>query len=93
MNSDHSDFIRLRSLLVSNMQDLREVTNEFLYENYRSIKLANGYSGGNNFNESGSVSNSIYETEKDRQLREKEEEIKRMQEMLKKLQQGAEIKS
>lgn len=34
-NSDHSDFIKLRTMLVSYMQDLREVTNELLYENFR----------------------------------------------------------
>ena len=82
-------------MVIGHMQDLREVTNELLYENYRSARLANGLNGYNNFNDSGSVSNSIYETEKDRQLREKEaleEEIKRMQEMLKKLQSENELK-
>ena len=92
MDSNHSDFLHLRSMVIGHMQDLREVTNELLYENFRSARLANGLNGYNNFNDSGSVSNSIYETDKDRQLREKEEEIKRMQEMLKKLQSENELK-
>lgn len=83
-------------MVIGHMQDLREVTNELLYENYRSARLANGPNGYSNFNDSGSVSNSIHESEKDRQLedrlREKEEEIKRMQEMLKKLQSENELK-
>ena len=98
MDPAHSDFLKLRSMLISNLQDLKEVTNELLYENYRSVRLANGMNGLNNctnFNDSGSISNSIHisEDEKDRQLREKEEELKKMQEMLKRLQAESEMKS
>lgn len=31
----HSDFVKLRSMLVANMEDMREVTNDLHYENYR----------------------------------------------------------
>ncbi|KAJ2960122.1 hypothetical protein NQZ79_g4532 [Umbelopsis isabellina] len=41
-NPDHSDFAKLRSaLLSSHLQDLKEITHDFLYENYRTEKLSN----------------------------------------------------
>lgn len=40
-NPQHSDFARLRSaLLSSHLQDLKEITHDFLYENYRTEKLS-----------------------------------------------------
>jgi len=40
-NPDHCDFISLRNLLIrTHMQDLKDVTNNTLYENYRCDKLA-----------------------------------------------------
>lgn len=40
-NPDHCDFIFLRNLLIrTHMQDLKDVTNNELYENYRYQKLA-----------------------------------------------------
>ena len=40
-NPDHCDFIFLRNLLIrTHMQDLKDVTNNELYENYRCQKLA-----------------------------------------------------
>lgn len=41
-NPDHTDYVKLRSMLVSHMQDLREVTHDIHYENYRSQRLAAG---------------------------------------------------
>ncbi|KAK9236161.1 Septin-domain-containing protein [Lipomyces kononenkoae] len=39
-NLDHCDFVKLRDMLVKNyMEELKEYTNEILYENYRSAKL------------------------------------------------------
>ncbi|KAK9388112.1 Septin-domain-containing protein [Lipomyces mesembrius] len=39
-NEDHCDFLKLRAMLVKNyMEELKEYTNEILYENYRSAKL------------------------------------------------------
>lgn len=38
-NIEHNDFIKLRSMLITHMQDLQEVTHEIHYENYRSEKL------------------------------------------------------
>lgn len=98
-NPDHSDFVKLRSMLVSHMQDLREVTNELHYENYRSMRLATGYQLGNVSTLSGSnfstpnASSSHLEDDRDRMLREKEQELKRMQEMLAQMQQQMKIKT
>lgn len=40
-NPDHCDFIFLRNLLIrTHMQDLKDVTNNVLYENFRCNKLA-----------------------------------------------------
>ena len=45
-NLDHCDFIPLRNMLVrTHLQDLKDVTNDVHYENYRCTKLA-GVAGG-----------------------------------------------
>ncbi|KAK9455690.1 Septin-domain-containing protein [Dipodascopsis uninucleata] len=42
-NPDHSDFSALRSaLLVSHLADLKEITHDDLYENYRTERLSKG---------------------------------------------------
>ncbi|KAG0431998.1 hypothetical protein HPB47_021312 [Ixodes persulcatus] len=81
-NPEHGDFIKLRTML---MCDLQEVTQELHYENYRSERLA------------GKAPPTAKKpvvplpeeklTEKDKILQEKEAELKRMQEMLKKMQE------
>ena len=39
-NEDHCDFVKLRQMLIrTHMEELKEHTNNFLYENYRSEKL------------------------------------------------------
>jgi septin 7 len=39
-NEDHCDFVKLRQMLVrTHMEELRENTNDHLYENYRTEKL------------------------------------------------------
>lgn len=92
-NPEHSDFVKLRSMLVLHMQDLREVTNDLHYENYRSQRLSGVISpkfvdsirGIDNVSMiSGSEFN---ESEKDRMLMEKEAELRKMQEMLHKMQE------
>ncbi|XP_077996112.1 septin-2B-like [Glandiceps talaboti] len=86
-NPDHCDFIKLRSMLITHMQDLQEVTQDVHYENFRSEKLAKG--GGKPFKPKMKREDSIDTkmSEKDRILLEKEAELKRMQEMLAKMQQ------
>ncbi|KAF9173913.1 hypothetical protein BGX21_008260 [Mortierella sp. AD011] len=40
-NSEHCDFAKLRfALLSSHLQDLKEITHDYLYENYRTEKLS-----------------------------------------------------
>ncbi|XP_014207884.1 septin-1 [Copidosoma floridanum] len=80
-NPDHCDFIKLRTMLITHMQDLQEVTQEVHYENYRSERLAKGAPVPPRRqtiveNDKTSIS------EKDRILQEKEAELRRMQEML-----------
>ncbi|KAI0983510.1 hypothetical protein GJ496_007965 [Pomphorhynchus laevis] len=38
-NSEHCDFVLLRAMLTTHMQDLQEITHEVHYEQYRSEKL------------------------------------------------------
>lgn len=74
-NPDHCDFIKLRTMLITHMQDLQEVTQDVHYENFRSERLAR-QKRASAVTEDGALS------EKDRILQEKEAELKRMQEML-----------
>lgn len=83
-NPNHSDFVKLKSLLVTHLQDLREVTAEVHYENYRAINLVKKITPStqvdldmlDNFSKGA-----------DRRLLEKEAELKRMQQELQILQQ------
>uniref|UniRef100_A0A8C7MHC7 Zgc:63587 n=1 Tax=Oncorhynchus kisutch TaxID=8019 RepID=A0A8C7MHC7_ONCKI len=38
-NPEHNDFLKLRTMLVTHMQDLQEVTQDLHYENFRSERL------------------------------------------------------
>ncbi|XP_033223312.1 septin-1 isoform X1 [Belonocnema kinseyi] len=82
-NPDHCDFIKLRTMLITHMQDLQEVTQEVHYENYRSERLAKGAPVPPR-RQTSIVENekSGAGSEKDRILQEKEAELRRMQEML-----------
>ncbi len=84
-NPEHSDFVKLRSMLVTHMQDLREVTQDVHYENYRSQRLAGKIAPPTDMKDNVSVSGD--DAEKDRILQEKEAELKRMQEMIAKMQE------
>ena len=44
-NPEHCDFVKLRSMLITHMQDLQEVTHDVHYENFRSEQLARGARG------------------------------------------------
>ncbi|SPP77811.1 blast:Septin-1 [Drosophila guanche] len=92
-NPDHCDFIKLRTMLITHMQDLQEVTQEVHYENYRSDRLAKGIKvkengikqeRDNNVNAQAQANNAL--SEKDRILQEKEAELARMTEMLAQMQ-------
>jgi len=77
-NSDHCDFIKLRTMLITHMQDLQEVTHETHYENYRSEKLQP---------RKQLRTNEIDTDEQQKKLiKEKDDELRRMQDMLAKMQ-------
>jgi septin 2 len=72
-NSDHCDFLKLRTMLITHMQDLQEVTDEIHYENYRSEKLQ--------------LKKFLDHDEKQKKIiQEKDNELRRMQDMLAKMQ-------
>lgn len=79
-NPTHCDFVKLRTMLITHMQDLQEVTHDVHYENYRSQKLAKPSSAGGS-NQALRRPPPILD-EKDKQLQEKEAELRRMQEMV-----------
>jgi len=78
-NPAHCDFIKLRTMLITHMQDLQEVTHDVHYENFRSQRLSKG----------GPPSTKIAAVAQDSEtlLAEKDQELKRMQEMLAKMQE------
>lgn len=81
-NPEHCDFIKLRTMLITHMQDLQEVTQEVHYENYRSERLAKGIPAPVPKRTTSLEDKAGAMNEKDRMLQEKEAELKRMQEML-----------
>ncbi|XP_062242548.1 septin 4b isoform X2 [Platichthys flesus] len=98
-NSAHCDFVKLRNMLVrSHMQDLKDVTRETHYENYRAqciqsmtrmvVKERNRNKltreSGTDFPIPALTGGMDSETEK--LIREKDEELRRMQEMLLRIQ-------
>jgi septin 2 len=88
-NIEHNDFVKLRTMLITHMQDLQEVTHEIHYENYRSEKLGPQPFKKNNHSVKDSVTNGAGEIvilDHDKMLKEKEEELRKMQEMVAKMQ-------
>ncbi|XP_031556865.1 septin-2-like [Actinia tenebrosa] len=94
-NPDHCDFVMLRNFLVrTHMQDLKDVTQDIHYENYRAERLSRetgtpvGYKKVQDMKRKSGTYDSIDATmsEKDKMLREKELELKRMQAMLAQMQ-------
>ncbi|XP_050412563.1 septin-2B [Patella vulgata] len=80
-NPEHCDFIKLRTMLITHMQDLQEVTQEIHYENYRAQKIEKG-------EPVKKPRGTLTQTDSDREkeLRDKDAEIQRMQQMLAKMQ-------
>lgn len=85
-NPDHCDFIKLRTMLIQQLQDLQEVTQDVHYENYRSERLAKGVAV--NRKTAGAANPAVPPemNEKERILQEKEAELRRMQQMLAQMQ-------
>ncbi|XP_066261459.1 septin-2 isoform X2 [Euwallacea similis] len=89
-NPKHSDFIKLRTMLIStHMQDLKDVTEDVHYENFRAQCISqisqHARERGKLKRDSAPYESDITET--DRLLFQKDEEIRRMQEMLNQMQE------
>ncbi|KAI9363302.1 Septin-domain-containing protein [Pilaira anomala] len=81
-NPKHSDFGRLRSaLLSSHLQDLKEITHDFLYENYRTEKLSRTVNGGDQENASINPEDMASQSVrlKEEQLRKEEEKLREIE--------------
>ncbi|KAG0418209.1 hypothetical protein HPB47_005047 [Ixodes persulcatus] len=92
-NPKHSDFLKLRTFLIStHMQDLKEVTRDVHYENYRAQyihKISQQAARERGKQGRDPVTATTYDgiSEADRLLQMKDEEIRRMQEMLSQMQE------
>uniref|UniRef100_A0A6Q2YGD9 Septin n=1 Tax=Esox lucius TaxID=8010 RepID=A0A6Q2YGD9_ESOLU len=94
-NPEHNDFLKLRTMLITHMQDLQEVTQDLHYENFRSERLKRGgrlSSHGYILPLSPAKGPEPEEMDKDMILQEKEAELRRMQEMITKMQAQMQIK-
>nr|XP_042701643.1 septin-4 isoform X6 [Chrysemys picta bellii] len=98
-NPAHCDFVKLRTMLVkTHMQDLKDVTRETHYENYRAqciqsmTRMVVKERNRNKLTrESGTdfpipAIPAVPDSETEKLIREKDEELRRMQEMLQKIQ-------
>ncbi|KAM9812725.1 septin 4b isoform 2-T2 [Syngnathus typhle] len=98
-NSAHCDFVKLRNMLVrSHMQDLKDVTRETHYENYRAHCIQNmtrmvvkERNRNKLTRESGTdfpipAVGDVTDSQTEKLIREKDEELRRMQEMLQRIQ-------
>ncbi|XP_069390041.1 septin 4b isoform X2 [Paralichthys olivaceus] len=98
-NSAHCDFVKLRNMLVrTHMQDLKDVTRETHYENYRAqciqsmTRMVVKERNRNKLTrESGTdfplpAVSGVADSETEKLIREKDEELRRMQEMLQRIQ-------
>ncbi|CAL1532258.1 unnamed protein product [Lymnaea stagnalis] len=90
-NPSHCDFVRLRQMLIStHMQDLKDVTSDVHYENYRAMHIRTQMGSaqkerGKLKRDSAPNFEAISDTEK--LLEQKDAEIQRMQQMLAKMQE------
>uniref|UniRef100_A0A3Q3GUK5 Septin n=1 Tax=Kryptolebias marmoratus TaxID=37003 RepID=A0A3Q3GUK5_KRYMA len=80
-NSDHCDFTILRDMLIrTHMQDLKDVTNNVHYENYRSRKLAAvTYNGVDNNKAKGQLSTKSPLAQMEEERREHVAKMKKME--------------
>ncbi|KAG3283372.1 SEPT7-like, partial [Ictidomys tridecemlineatus] len=89
-NGEHCDFIILRNMLIrTHMQDLKDVTNNVQYENYRSRKLAAvTYNGVHNNKNKGQLTKSpLAQMEEERRAH-----VAKMKKMEMKMEQVFEMK-
>ncbi|XP_005452724.1 septin-5 isoform X1 [Oreochromis niloticus] len=100
-NPAHSDFLLLRNMLVrTHMQDLKDVTREIHYENYRAqciqnmtrmVVLERKRSLREKYRDVSEADFplplAVADTEKERLIYEKDEELRKMQEVLERIQE------
>lgn len=92
---EHSDFIKLRTFIIStHMQDLKDTTQDVHYENFRAQCISqisqNALRERGKLKRDSITSTNGFEpsiTETDRLLLQKDEEIRRMQDMLTQMQE------
>jgi len=83
-NPRHSDFLAIRSaLLHSHLADLKEITHDFLYENYRTEKLSKSVEGGAAANQDSSMNPEDLASQS---VRLKEEQLRREEEKLREIE-------
>jgi cell division control protein 11 len=84
-NPRHSDFLAIRSaLLHSHLADLKEITHDFLYENYRTEKLSKSV---NDATSAGDNSESLDpQSLASQSVRLKEEQLRREEEKLREIE-------
>ena len=81
-NPDHCDFIRLKdAILGSHLNDLKEITHDFLYENYRTEKLSRGMP-----NEYAPDASLASEDLANQSMRLKEDQLRREEEKLREIE-------
>uniref|UniRef100_UPI00358EFF7C septin-7 isoform X2 n=1 Tax=Myxine glutinosa TaxID=7769 RepID=UPI00358EFF7C len=95
-NGEHCDFTILRNMLIrTHMQDLKDVTNNVHYENYRSRKLAAVTCNGDNSKAKSTVSKSVSSEGKSpltQMEEEKREHVAKMKKMETEMEQVFEMK-
>jgi len=93
-NPNHCDFIKLRTMLITFMQDLKEVTQDFHYENYRAQRMSTPTKGSPVAERKSKTASRVGASDepdsaiqdKDEMLKQKEQELQRMAEMIAKMQ-------
>ncbi|XP_047495683.1 septin-4-like isoform X1 [Penaeus chinensis] len=90
-NPAHCDFVKLRTMLIStHMQDMKEVTQDIHYENFRAQCISQMQQVAlkeRNKLKRESAANFDTVGDTDKLLQQKDEEIRRMQEMLSQMQE------
>lgn len=89
-NPRHSDFLAIRSaLLHSHLADLKEITHDFLYENYRTEKLSRAVSSPNDTgSQQGVTEDGLLDPQglAIQRVRLKEEQLRREEEKLREIE-------
>jgi len=85
-DEQYSDFVKLRTFLSLHMQDLKDVTSDVLYENYRAHNLSRLRDGSPALVDKANLP-------AERLLQIKQEEIRRMQEQIHHMQEQLRVQS